>query len=372
MSFAGDLHTFDIFDLLAWLAGRKKAGLLTLARRSTRKTLAFRDGALQWSGSNDPRETLGQALVRDALITEEALFRALLKQETEKRRLGEILVADGLLTEPLLLHALRANAEAQLHELFLWPDGRFELDDSQPLVERPSDLAIRIQPLLDEGRHRREMWRRLRDRFPSSDVAFRVKTDPAKIADPLLRDIADMAVGGRTLAAISLETRRSEYETALLVAGLCDQGVLAVAEVAAGAPRKPSPESDPVGTIAALLVFAEARLAEGRFDAALESYEKVLGIDRVNQDAKKGLLAVADARHQAKLASKVPLDKVPTIRLTGMALAQLQFTPEEGFLLSRINGQWDIRSLLKVCPMPEESALVLFARLLERKVIELR
>jgi hypothetical protein len=55
-----------------------------------------------------------------------------------------------------------------------------------------------------------------------------------------------------------------------------------------------------------------------------------------------------------------------------MALAQQQFTPEEGFLLSRINGQWDIRSLLKVCPMPEDSVLVLFARLLERKVIELR
>ncbi len=29
MSFAGDLHTFDIFDLLAWMAGRRKAGLLS-------------------------------------------------------------------------------------------------------------------------------------------------------------------------------------------------------------------------------------------------------------------------------------------------------------------------------------------------------
>jgi hypothetical protein len=372
MSFAGDLRTFDIFDLLAWLAGRRKAGLLTLTRRSTRKTLAFRDGALQWSGSNDPRETIGQALVRDALITEEALFRALLKQETEKRRLGEILVADGLLTDERLLHALRANAEVQLFDLFLWPDGRFELDDTEAVPQRPSDLGITLQPLLDEGRHRREMWRRLRDRFPSSDSTFRVKADPASVADPLLRDIVDLAVGGRSLAAISLETRRSEYETALLVSGLCDQGVLAVAELAAGMSGTPSPESDPVGTIAALLAFAEQRLDEGRFDAALESYEKVLAIDRVNQDAKKGLLAVAEARHQAKLASKVPLDKVPTIRLTGLALAQQQFTPEEGFLLSRINGQWDVRSLLKVCPMSEDSTLVLFARLLERKVIELR
>jgi hypothetical protein len=371
MSFAGDLHTFDIFDLLAWLAGRRKSGLLSLTRRSTRKTLAFRDGALQWSGSNDPRETLGQALVRDALITEEALFRALLKQETERRRLGEILVADKMLDEQQLLRSLRANAEAQVHDLFLWPDGRFELDDGDVPAPSPSDLAIPVQPLLNEGRHRREMWRRLRERFPSSDVTFHVKTDPSSVADPLERDIVDLAVGGRSLAGISLETRRSEYETALIASGLCDQGVLAVAEIPAGSAGIPSPESDPVGTIKSLIAFAEICLDQGRFDSALESYERVLVIDRVNQDAKKGLLAVAEARRQAKLASKVPLDKVPTIRVTAMALAQQQFTPEEGFLLSRINGQWDIRSLLKVCPMPEESALVIFGRLLERKVIDL-
>jgi tetratricopeptide (TPR) repeat protein len=372
MSFAGDLQTFDVFDMLSWLAGRRKGGLLTVSRRSTRKTLAFREGELQWSGSNDPRETLGQALVRDALITEEALFRALLKQETEKRRLGELLVADGLLTEQQLLHSLRANAEAQVHELFLWPAGRFEFDDSDVPPQRSSDLGITIPPLLEEGRHRREMWRRLRERFPSGDVTFRVKTDPSSVADPLLRDMVDLAVGGRSLAAISLETRRSEYETALLLSGLCDQEALAVAEIPAGPPAVPSPESDPVGTIKALRAFAEMCLDQGRFDEALESYEKVLTIDRVNQDAKKGLLAVAEARRQAKLASKVPLDRVPALRMTAMALAQQQFTPQEGFLLSRINGQWDIRSLLKVCPMPEESALVLFARLLERNVIELR
>ena len=36
--------------------------------------------------------------MRDGLINEEALFGALLKQETDKRRLGEILVGDGLLS----------------------------------------------------------------------------------------------------------------------------------------------------------------------------------------------------------------------------------------------------------------------------------
>jgi len=91
MSFAGDIHTFDVFDLLGWLMGRKRAGVLQMTQRSTKKRVAFRDGRVQWSSSNDPRETIGQALVRDGLIQEEQLFRALLKQEApeEKRRLGD-------------------------------------------------------------------------------------------------------------------------------------------------------------------------------------------------------------------------------------------------------------------------------------------
>ena len=367
MSFAGDLHTFDLFDLLGWLVGRKKAGVLQVTRRSTKKRLVFRDAAVQWSSSNDPRETIGQALVRDGLITEEALFRALLKQETDKRRLGELLIAEGHLTEPQLLKSLRSNAEAHLYDLFLWSDGRFEFDDERPPLPEASDLKIDLKPVLEEGRYTRELWQKLRTRFPSNEVTFQLIADPVSVTNPALRQVVDLAAWGKTLAGISLETRRSEYETTLLVAGLCDRGVLVVDRVEAGAP-----EADPVGIITTLLAGAEMRLKEGRFDSALEAFEKVLSLDGVNQAAKKGLLAVADARQKAKLSKKIPLDKVPVLRLTAVALAQQQFDSQEGFVLSRINGSWDVRSILKLCPMPEDDVLLIFSRLLERQVIELR
>ncbi len=367
MSFAGDLHTFDLVDLFAWVMGRRKAGVLQMTRRSTRKRLAFRDGAVQWSSSNDPRETIGQALVRDGFITEEALFKALLKQETDKRRLGELLIADGHLTEPQLMKTLRSNAEAHLHDLFLWADGRFEFDDERAPAPEPSDLNIELKPVLDEGRHRRELWQKLRRRFPSDEVTFRVTGDPASLTNPALRPIAELAAKGKTLAGISLEARRSEYDTTLLLAGLCDRGLLAVDKLEAGAP-----ETDPVGIIGTLLQGAEMRLGEGRFDAARDAYERVLALDGVNQAAKKGLLAVAEARQKARVARKIPLDKVPVLRLTALALAQQKIDPQEGFVLSRINGQWDVRALLKLVPMPEDDVLLIFARLLDRQVIELR
>jgi len=367
MSFAGDLHTFDLFDLLGWLMGRKKAGVLVMTRRSTKKRLTFRDGAVQWSSSNDPRETIGQALVRDGLIKEEALFGALLKQETDKRRLGELLIAEGHLTEPQLLKSLRSNAEAHLYDLFLWSDGRFEFDDERPPLPEASDLKIDLKPVLEEGRYTRELWQKLRTRFPSNEVTFQLIADPVSVTNPALRQVVDLAAWGKTLAGISLETRRSEYETTLLVAGLCDRGVLAVDRVEEGAP-----EADPVGIITTLLAGAEMRLKEGRFDSALEAFERVLSLDGVNQAAKKGLLAVADARQKAKVAKRIPLERVPVLRLTAVALAQQQFDSQEGFVLSRINGSWDVRSILKLCPMPEDDVLLIFSRLLARQVIELR
>jgi hypothetical protein len=231
----------------------------------------------------------GQALVRDGLLQEEALFRALLQQEQarDKRRLGEMLIAEGLLTEPQLLQTLRGNAEAQLYDLFLWADGRFEFDDETAPQPEATDLEIELKPVLEEGRHRRERWRELRARFGSNEVTFRLTADPVAVPDPLLRQVVDLAAWGKTLAGISLESRRSEYETTLLVAKLCDDGVLVPDHVESGAP-----ETDPVGIINTLLAGAAMRLKEGRFDAANEAYERVLSLDGVNQAAKKGLIAV--------------------------------------------------------------------------------
>ncbi|HVO12264.1 MAG TPA: DUF4388 domain-containing protein [Vicinamibacteria bacterium] len=369
MSLGGELATLDFFDLMQWVMSRCKTGLLQVTRLSTRKRFGFRDGTLQSTGSNDPRETIGQRLVREGLIDEETLFRALLKQEEEKSRarLGEILVRDGLLSEGSIRHALCLAAEAQILDVFLWPDGRFDFDESQAAPASPSDLGIDLRPLLEEGRHRRELWVRLRRQFPSNRLTFRLAVDTVSLSDPALRRIVGLAALGRTLAAISLETRRSEYETTLLLSDLVEQGVLAPDRVEAE-----STTSDPVGSILTLLASAESRLKEGRYDDALEAYEAVLALDGVNQAAKKGLLAVAEARQNAKLARLVPLEKVPRLRLTAVTLAQQRFRPEEGFVLSRINGEWDVRSILKLCPMTEDEILAIFARLLERNVIELR
>ena len=86
MSLRGDLRTMALPDVLQWIASGRKTGTLHVERRSVQKRIILREGNIFSSWSNDPRESLGQFLIRLRLVTEEQLFRALLGQE-EKGRL---------------------------------------------------------------------------------------------------------------------------------------------------------------------------------------------------------------------------------------------------------------------------------------------
>ena len=48
-----------------------------------------------------------------------------------------------------------------------------------------------------------------------------------------------------------------------------------------------------------------------------------------------------------------------------------QLDPQEGFILSRINGEWDIQSILSICPFREADCLRMMKRLVDRGVIGL-
>src|SRR5258708_9973526 len=173
MSFAGDVRTGDRPDLLGWINARKKTGTLRLQRRATQKRLAFQKGRLHSSWSNDPRESLGQVLVRDQLLSEQALFEALVRQEKEGRLLGGILVSQGLLVESQLTRALRGKAEEVVYDLFLWSDGRFDFEDDQPVPENPVvNLDVDTAMVIQEGVHRREEGQKLPGWVPPSDLAL--------------------------------------------------------------------------------------------------------------------------------------------------------------------------------------------------------
>lgn len=366
MSLTGNLRTMDLPEILQWISTGRKTGTLHVERRSVHKKIVFKDGVIHSSTSNDPRESMGQFLIRDRHVTEEQLFRALLRQETEGRLLGAILVGDGVLGEEALRRTLESKAEETIYDLFLWPEGKFEFKDG----ELPDNILVHVEmgvtSVIMEGIRRVDEWRRIKEVFPSMGTSFRALTAEAPLDDPAEKQAVTLAGAGKSLAEMSLEMRRSEFETASLALDLHNRGILAVDRV-----KEERPE-DAVGSIQDLLSVARQRITERRWDAALQTFEKVLALDHLNQDAKKGLIAVGEARKKDRILRTVPLDLVPVLKMDVLSLTRQNFDAREGFVLSRVNGEWDVRSILKLCPMAEEDALLIFARLLERKVIELR
>jgi hypothetical protein len=353
-------------DVLQWIASGRKTGTLHVERRSVQQRIILREGNIFSSWSNDPRESLGQFLIRLRLVTEEQLFRALLAQEEKGRLLGSILVADGVLSEDDLKRALKAKAEETVYDLFLWPSGQFEFREG----EFPENILITFEslvtPVILEGIRRVDEWQRIRAVFPTMETTFKVGGPPPADAAPAEKQALALAAAGKSLADMSLELRRSEFETAALLFGLHARGLVAVGQV-----RTQAQAADPVGAIQALLGLAYQRLQEKRYEAAIKAYEDVLALDRLNQHAKKGLIAAMEARQRERQLHAVPRDKVPVMAVDFATLTRQNLDPHEGFVLSRVNGQWDVQSILKLCPMGEEEAMLIFARLLGRQLIRL-
>jgi hypothetical protein len=300
-------------------------------------------------------------------VSEEQLFRALLSQEKQGRLIGSILISESVLSEEDLQGALREKAEETIYDLFLWPEGRFEFKDDEVPDNILFHLSMGVQGVILEGIRRVDEWARIRKVFPSMKTTFKLKGAPIGADGPEQRRALGLAAAGKSLAEIALEMHRTDFDTASLLYGLLAEG-LVVVDAAPEAPRT----DDPLSAIKDLLTTGYECLQAKRYDDALKAYEDVLVLDRLNQNAKKGLIAVSEAKTRERALKRVALEKVPVLLRDFASLTRENFAPLEGFVLSRVNGQWDVKSILKLCPIAEEDALLIFARLLERGVIELR
>jgi len=361
---SGDLRTIDLPEVLQWISRGQQTGTLEVERGSVRKWIAFKSGLIYSSASNDPREHLGQFLVREGFITEEQLFEALLRQEAEGWPLGAILVKDGKLSQDQLRRVLKEKAEEAVYDLFLWVEGAFTFKDGEVPAKMSVHLSLDVTAVILEGARRADEWSRIRKAIPSTRATFRVIGRGGE--DPLEQRLLELAAAGRTFAGIAIEVRRSDFKTASLLYGLVQRGVLAV-QSPAGIDRP----SDTVTAIAKLLAQGQKASGKREWDDAANAFEAVLLLDRLNVEAKKGLLAVKVSRLQPAPAPPVPLDAVPKLTRELASLTGESFDPIEGFILSRINGTWPVRAILKLCPVPEAEARQTLARLVQRGVVSL-
>src|SRR5437667_216499 len=148
MGLNGNLRTMDLPEILQWISGGRKTGTLHLERRSVQKRIAFKGGVIHTSWSNDPRESLGQFLIRERVMIGHALPDSAV--EREALRLASL---DKSLAE-ISLELRRSEFETASALFDLHQRGLVEVDSVGKEAAAAADLVGTIKDLLSVANQR--------------------------------------------------------------------------------------------------------------------------------------------------------------------------------------------------------------------------
>ena len=365
----GSLKTMSLPDLLQWAGGGRKTGILSLKSTSLHKKIHFQEGAIIGSSSNDTREYLGQFMLSEGIITEQQLKDAFDLQARTKVMLGRILVKKGLVSEAKVSEILRMKAEETIYSLFLWNEADFEFHENELPPGDQVLISIRVEDVLMEGLRRYDTSKKIRQTLPHNGVLLRRTSRPlppdiaAKIFPKRIYDLVD---GRRSLADVMLEAHASEYNVCQVVYVMVQKGYVEVARgEAPAAPRRPADSPQ------ALMEAAKELIKSGDSEGALVILEKARRSAGKNPEMN-ALIQVAEEHFIDKAYRHyLPPKKIPVLKKPLESLMNQDLSPEEGFLVSRVNGSWDLRSIISISPLREVDALRAFKKLRERGVIDL-
>lgn len=367
----GNLSTMSVSDLLQFLAVSRKTGMLRFDRAQTVKQIYFENGIIVGSNSNDPRDYLGQLLIHYGKLDEPQLKAALQIQRESGGRLGEILVSTDVLPQADVLEVLRIRTLDIIYDLFLWEDAHFELYDN----ERPPDYFIRIevQPtkVIMDGVYRIDEWKRYRTLIPSDRALLELSTGwtSSLNASKELRQILYFVEKRMSVAEISYNMHASPFHVYGQLYDLVNKGIARVAGEAPESFRATEESIDLAETVPELLAIARRELNEGDAESAFSTIQSILEKEPKNSEART-LLDKAEESLIKKLYSAPLLpDAVPKLMISEDGLTNQTLAPQEAFVLSRINDEWDVKSILSICPFREVDSLLMIKTLLDRGII---
>jgi hypothetical protein len=385
MALSGNLRTMLPGDLLQWLSLGQKTGTLVVSNSRVEKKIFFRNGRVISSASNDPREYLGQFLMSHGYITEPELKKAMEVQQQSRILLGKILVMIDVITEPELQRFMRLKAEEEIYDIFLWNDGDFYfVDDELPQMEM-IPLQVDVTGIIMEGTRRVDEWARIREVIANEAVIpLLLKevdyTDLEEVEEPIVRAID----GRRSIAELILESRSSAFTVSSTVSALVRHGFARLVDsptqklkkiveeqVEIAPVPRPSADFNEDDEILSLLNGAQNALRQRDFEKTQRLLRAAQNLDPTHPKIRSAIKG-AETVIMGELRNQGLTDnKVPKVAKALEEITQMNFTPNEGFILSRINGTWDIGSLIKISPIRETDAMLIFYKLWREGIIAL-
>jgi hypothetical protein len=379
MSITGNLETMNLAELLQWLANNRQTGTLNISNGTIEKRIYLREGTILSSSSTDPRRLLGHFLVSKGVITEEVLAQAMTVQEQQGKLLGEILIEGGAVDEATLERMLRLNAEENICDLFAWEEGSFEFHDGDLPDHELVSLSVNITGLIMEGMRRIDHTAAMKEVIPSTQcvpVAVASLVDDGEL-DPGWRGVLEAVDDDRSIEDICLHTHSSEFFVCQVLHRKIVEGKLKMV-------RPRIIESEPQiavekATATNAAPKAEALIGEAMTQLKAEDYESAVrhlraaaSLEPDNRDLRLVIEQKEAVIRKAIAEAGVRPDCVPVLESTFDEMKALRFSPGEGFILSRINGKSDIRSMAKISPLSELDALLVFWKLAKEKHISFK
>lgn len=365
----------SLTDLLQFLAAARKSGTLKFDQGKITKQVYFQNGKIVGSKSNDPREYLGQVLLHYGKVDEIQLKVAREMQRTTGAKLGEVLVEQGFLTEDDVLGILKTRTLDAIYDLFVWTDGDFEFYDDEP---PPDDLLlIEVEPtnVVMEGIYRIDEFNRYRTLVPSDRSILELNagwTSSLKLGKEY-RQVLFFVEKRMSVAEICYHMHASAFHVYGQLYTLISEGIArVVGELPEDLPP-PVKEVEDLPESVTEMVWSAERKLETDPEEALEIVQKALQQQPNNVEAQ-ALLPAAEEKFVKRVydSGQIGPKSVPHLRVSPSDMTTEQIDPQEGFVLSRINGSWDIQSILSICPFREADCLKMIKKLIERGIVEIK
>ncbi|MCU0233873.1 MAG: DUF4388 domain-containing protein [Thermoanaerobaculales bacterium] len=367
MSISGNLRTMPFADLLQWVSQSRKTGTLSVEGSPHNKKIYFRNGLIAASSSENPKEFLGYYLVGWGVLGEEELQELLDMQEQYGTLLGELLLIVGRLNREELQHILQVKTEETIYELFLWQEGDFRFLENILPAKKFQPLNLPVEMIILEGVRRKDEWLRCREVIPDetwipSLVRAVDMEQLGEIELGILREID----GTNSIERIALANRLAFFHVMMFVyQGMAHQ----LFEV-----RAPGDEVVPIpgfskGAWTTMVQRVEEMVGEGDLLAAHRRLGEIRLKYGGDREATKQVEAVqrkiADALGSLQLSNSVVLE----LAVPPSELISLSCSPQEGFLLSRINGAYSLGEILKMVPGSELENRLVVNNLVQRGVV---
>src|SRR5829696_3816787 len=374
MAIQGTLKTMSLPDLLQFLATGRKSGTLKFDQGKISKQIYFKNGMIVGSKSNDPREYLGQVLLHYGKVDEIQLKVAREMQRTTGAKLGEVLVEQGFITEEDVLGTLKTRTLDAIYDLFVWNDGDFEFYDDEP---PPDDLLlIEVEPtnVIMEGIYRIDELARYQTLVPSDRAVLELNagwTSSLKLGTEF-RQILHFVEKRMSVAEICYHMHASAFHVYGQLYTLISEGIARVSgELPEGSPTTIAETEDLPESVTEMVWSAERKLEQDP-EAALLIIQTALQQQPNNPEAQS-LLPAAEEKFIKRVyeTGNISPRSVPHMRVSPSELTNQQIDPQEGFVLSRINGSWDIQAILSMCPFREADCLRMIRKLMDRSIIGL-